>query len=167
MPGGGNVRSIDIDRKGRIWAGFFGDGITLYSPNLVPLSKKTIRNGLPSNMINHILPAADGSRWLATSEGLVKLSPTMKIDTVYNKNSGLIDNFVEALIKDADGNIWMSTVGGISMLDTSGKIHNYLVGRQYGRLDYNTGAVGTDLSGKIYFGSHYGCLLYTSDAADD
>lgn len=164
MPGGGNVRSIDIDRKGRIWAGFFGDGITLYSPDLVPVSKKTIRNGLPSNMINHILPAADGSRWLATSEGLVKLSPSMEIDTVYNKNSGLIDNFVEALIKDADGNIWMSTMGGISMLDTSGKIHNYLVGRQYGRLDYNTGAVGTDLGGKIYFGSHYGVLSFMPEA---
>lgn len=153
------VRNVAIDKYGRIWTGTFGDGLMVFDSEMNRLAHLNIWNGLKSNNISQVLPLNDEGAWLATGEGLVKITPELTIDTIYGTEAGLDDTFIRALAKDATGNIWMSTMSGIAVLDTTGNIRKFRPGESKRPIDYNPAAVTTTES-VICFGSHRGITWF-------
>ncbi len=101
------------DHKDRFWVGT-GQGVFIYDDfKFRQLSKK---NGLPSNIINHIIQDENKNNWLATEKGLVQL----KNDTIiriYNTKDGLLSNQCRKLCIDPRGGIWIATPRGLHYLN--------------------------------------------------
>jgi hypothetical protein len=79
---GPNVRSLFQDRRGRIWLGHEFDGVT------VRLAGRTIRrltpdDGLPAWEVMVMTQEADGTVWLGTLGGAVRLQPAAA-DALFN-----------------------------------------------------------------------------------
>jgi ligand-binding sensor domain-containing protein len=79
----------------------------------------TTAQGLPSNDLRDIAIAADGTIWLATSEGVVAFDGTNF--TVHNTTShpGLAANDVYAIAATSTGEVWAGTDFGVSVFDGS------------------------------------------------
>jgi len=96
-----NTRSIFIDHKNRIWVSTFGGGICLFTGDLDSnvFSFKQFRqndseNSISSDFTFNISQDADGNYWIATKNGLNKLSFSKdgryKFD-VFNKQNNLLN----------------------------------------------------------------------------
>jgi ligand-binding sensor domain-containing protein len=79
----------------------------------------TTAQGLPSNDLRDIAIAADGTIWLATSEGVVAFDGTNF--TVHNTTThpGLAANDVYAIAATSTGEVWAGTDFGVSVFDGS------------------------------------------------
>ena len=70
---------------------------------------------LPSKRITAILPAKDGTVWIASRRGVARLSSGGQWTTFTTCNSGLIWDQVLALAEDSRGQIWFATGRGVSV----------------------------------------------------
>jgi ligand-binding sensor domain-containing protein len=79
----------------------------------------TTAQGLPTNDLRDIAIAADGTIWLATSQGVVAFDGTTF--TVHNTTThpGLADNDVYAIAATSTGEVWAGTDFGVSVFDGS------------------------------------------------
>lgn len=159
------VRTLSRDNQGRIWVGFFGEGIAILNPDLQLIRQYRIDNGLPSNTINHIYKDSKGKMWLATGEGLVCVLSTDSIDqpefVLFNEKNGLPDTHVRAITEDKDGNIWIGTNNGICRLAPGSKhfsSYDYSHGVPLGEV--MSGSVTKDSRGIIYFGTQNGVCYF-------
>ncbi|MFA9392890.1 MAG: two-component regulator propeller domain-containing protein [Prolixibacteraceae bacterium] len=101
--------------------------------------------------------------WVATSEGLVKL--TFEQDKVVNRHffansntrwSALNTNWVESLICDADGNMWVGTRGaGVIVVDEEGAFTEYTNDNSFSNQlgDNIINALMIDRSGVLWMGT--------------
>ena len=104
--------NIFVDSDERVWLSTFGDGVWIYDGST--WQNLTTATGLPTNEINQVLEARDGSYWLATEAGLVHL-----VDDdveVFDEESG-INPYISRVVEDGDGNVWVATQGGVSRYD--------------------------------------------------
>ncbi|HLS94965.1 MAG TPA: two-component regulator propeller domain-containing protein [Sphingobacterium sp.] len=154
------VRAISEDNNGLLWLGFFGQGLFILDKDLHVVTSHTIHNGLPSNTINHIYKARNGSMWVATSEGLMHFVDKDHA-TLYGEENGLQNQDVRAITEDSIGNIWISTNSGICRLDQKTR-HFYCYGHHFGipTGDFMAGSVAQDHNGKIFFGSQNGVSFF-------
>ncbi len=147
------IMSMKYDRNGALWVGSYGQGASVISPNskVVSFSQKDI---LPSNTINDIFEDSNGNMWLATRNGLVRISGDNYSDySIYNYENGLLNNDVKAIVEDNDGNLWVSSNRGIGMFDpSSGRMTAY--DKTYGEslFSYSEGSA-TKSHNRIFFGS--------------
>jgi ligand-binding sensor domain-containing protein/signal transduction histidine kinase len=80
-------------------------------------TKKT----LPESRIRQFLRDRRQNIWIASSGGLLKISPSGKEEWL-TKETGLSDNLIRVLFEDRDGSIWIGTrAGGITRIDENGK----------------------------------------------
>jgi ligand-binding sensor domain-containing protein len=79
----------------------------------------TTAEGLPTNDMRDVAVAADGTIWLATSQGVVAFDGTTF--TVHNTTThpGLADNDVYAIATTAAGEVWAGTDFGVSVFNGS------------------------------------------------
>jgi signal transduction histidine kinase/ligand-binding sensor domain-containing protein/DNA-binding response OmpR family regulator len=85
-------------------------------------------------IVTSVLPGNNGTLWIGTFNGLVKLIPQQlgnyKIELLNSRPSGgkrLLSNRIEALESDPFGNIWVATHGGgLVKIDKSEKITTFL-----------------------------------------
>lgn len=92
-----HISALAMDRRGRLWVGYFDQGIDVMSldqPHLVThIENETVRE------INFLQPSADGQRMLvATSRGLVIIDQLMR-QQQFSEKDGLISNSVSHLIE--------------------------------------------------------------------
>lgn len=71
---GAKVRSLCTDGRGRIWLGSEYDGVTVRGTRGT-LRILTVRDGLPAMEVMAIARGRDGSMWLGTPAGVVRLRP--------------------------------------------------------------------------------------------
>lgn len=110
---GGNIRVITQLRDGAMWIGTNGRGLMRVQGEEV--TRFTVKEGLPSNLVFAIHEAADGTLWIGTGGGLAWYSQG-RFRTITHKD-GLFDDTVFAIIPDAADKFWMSCNRGIFRLD--------------------------------------------------
>lgn len=134
--GGVEIRKLLQDKKGKIWAATFGNG--LYEIDAHTFSIKHFkRKGNPDNFLNSdfvhsVFESLDGTLWFGTGAGgLTEYNPETKVIKIYKNNpsdsSSLSTNETSAIYEDANGFIWAgTTTGGLNKLDRStGKFERF------------------------------------------
>lgn len=158
------VRYVVKDSKGRIWAGTFGGGLYLYSPDLKLAATFDVASGFPSNTVNHVYEDTKHHVWIATGDGLVCFLSEKKYK-VYQRAEGLENTHIRALAEDAYGNLWFSTNKGISCLKPeSGEILNYNHLDNIPLGSFISGSVCKDDKGNLYFGSIDGLCYFNPES---
>lgn len=83
----------------------------------------------------------------------------------YSKDKGLPSNSILAISEDSRHNLWMSTDNGLTKLDPSnGKIINFGPANGLPDIEYHTGSVLKDETGRIYFGSTNGVVYFNPES---
>lgn len=115
-----NVSCIHIDRKGRIWAGGEGGGLSLYDKQTDSFIPVHLKWNLPGDAIFNILEDKQGNLWMGTNTGLMKLNVGDDLSTVfyrlYTTTDGLLDNFFtrKGAFKSADGEFFLGSSQGMN-----------------------------------------------------
>lgn len=104
-----NVLAILEDKRGNMWFGTGGSGVSMYNGN--SFLHFTEKNGLCSNGIKALLEDNKGNIWMGTAGGGLTKFDGQKFFH-YTENNNLISNDITALIEDTRGNIWLGTEGG-------------------------------------------------------
>jgi len=157
---GNLVRAVSKDDQGRIWVGFFGQGLAVLDKDLRTVKIYDTYSGFPSNTVNYIYKDRKGQMWVATGEGLVCFDKRGRY-AVFNEKDGLSNSHIRALTEDLFGNIWMSSIGGISrFVPGQKKFFNYDYHHGVPLGDFMSGSVTTDSKGRIFFGSQNGVCFF-------
>jgi ligand-binding sensor domain-containing protein len=114
------VFTIFIDSQENIW---FAEGdyyigahsLEKYTPSGDHITYPELDFAWPNDKykIYEIIEDAQQNIWVATENGLYKLSPDEEI-TRYSTKDGLADNHVTGIEFDANGEMWISTMNGVS-----------------------------------------------------
>jgi len=126
------IWSICTDSKNRIWAGTHSGGLDMIElkddkyqiTNFLHRAKDSL--SISNNQINAIIEDKTGNIWLATRNGLNKLSENTydgsftvkRFFSNYSDTNSLSDNYITSVYQDHYGNIWAGTYSeGLNMID--------------------------------------------------
>lgn len=110
------VRSLLLDKRGKLWVGTEGGGLVCQTDN----SRFTTSEGLPNGVVQFMVEDAHGYLCIGTEDGCVYYDPVKKtirqslyfndclVRNFYNENSGVLLD---------DGRVAMGTLGGIVVAD--------------------------------------------------
>ncbi len=159
-----DIRSIVADRKGRIWIGSYGRGVGIFNSEMNRLNALNEKNGmLATNKINQLYSDHNGSMWIATNEGLVKIDTIKDIKNIKPQTIHSTESLpIMALTEDNRGNIWFSSDRSINIYDVkkqTTKSYNFLDGVAAGT--FMSGSVVNMLDGTICFGSTKGVTTFS------
>ncbi len=157
-----DVTVISVDGSNSVWFGlrdnFYANqhgGAAYLKSDGTWLHYKKNNSGLPSDVVNDILIADDGSVWFATNNGLAHLSDNKW--KVYDRiNSKLVADDIKALAKDENGFIWAATWGsGIAKVSSNTKLQIYTEG-ETGLPNNFLYDLSIDKNGNLWVGSNEG-----------
>ncbi len=115
------VRSLYIDKTGKIWIGTENGGLNLFNREdnsfLHFVNDKNKKYSLSSNSIWSIFQDNMGRMWFGTfDQGLNIIDKYYSKFTIYNhianNNSSLVNNNVTSFLEDGSGNLWIGSDGG-------------------------------------------------------
>lgn len=118
-----NIISMWESPQGEIWAGTFGDGVFVCSPDGQTLRHFGEREGLENGSVLSIV--GDGERvWLATLGGVeVVDARTLRLMKSPTESPDLGRSYVYKVLRDQRGRVWFGTDGrGLALLE-NGKLH--------------------------------------------
>jgi ligand-binding sensor domain-containing protein len=117
---------------------------------------------MPSDNIQSIFIAPDGTKWFGTKKGTAKHTgnETLENWTVYTTDDGLVHNQVQAITGDKDGNIWFGTKEGLSVFDGSAWV-SYTVDN--GLASNNILSLGIDQDGIVWIGTDTGISSFKNE----
>ena len=123
---GNFITALYEDRHGQIWVGTDKNGITSFNPQNFSFNKAYVHdsetpNSLISNSIESIVEDDQDYLWVATPEGVNRISPDKKIFIRYlhdeaNPNS-IANDTVHKLYIDRTGTLWFGTENGLDRYD--------------------------------------------------
>ena len=140
------VDAIAVDRRGNLWFGTQGGGVSRYDGGR--FTTFTTKDGLADNTVHSLFVDRRGVLWIATLGGVSHyLEPSSpRHGTVGGKfrsftaEDGLAGNEVYAIAEDHKGDLWFTTEGGVSRYDgnsfttedglVSGSIHRIVADRR-------------------------------------
>ena len=170
------IRSIDIDREGRIWIGTKGGGLNIHTPASDGfISVKLDESEDAPVFIRSILNASDGKTWIGTwGSGLYCfIFSGSGIDSVCSFRNdqspiNLSNNNIYCLYEDTDGRIAAGTRNGLNVLDPD----TYEVEHYFSTSSPSAGvmtdyfrSVKRDKDGKLWIGT-WGGLILCNDFSD-
>lgn len=107
------VVSLATDKKGDVWAGTWGGGLSRYD------GKKwvsyTTQEGLPGNHIFMLHKDEGGRLWIGTNNGLTQWQDG-KFAKAMTTADGLFANNIFAMASTPDGSLWIGSFGGVAHL---------------------------------------------------
>ncbi|WP_125185360.1 hybrid sensor histidine kinase/response regulator transcription factor [Botryobacter ruber] len=121
----GHARVILHDRKGQIWVGTEGGGVSVLqvapSQNaLTPvkhiLLDATHTNTISDNRINTLHEDKEGFIWIGSGKGLVRYNPSADTFRHFPAQSILAETAIAAILEDEQGHLWISHKKGITQL---------------------------------------------------
>lgn len=122
------------DAKSRIWTGASSGLKLLLLPaqRNIPLKKISPPSPfalpvLQRNNVNDIFEDSDGTTWIATSSGLIKINSN-GIHQLITTKDGLISDNINRIFQDKEKNIWFGTTSGLSKLVVNLDIRTYKSG---------------------------------------
>lgn len=151
------------DRKGNLWFGTFGGGLsklerieTRDSTGQIHEDRRFIHftenDGLSHNVVWSILQDKTGTLWLGTSEGLSRYKGNLF--TYFTAKEGLSNNDIYCLFEDKQGILWMGIEGGgINTYDGNAFTH---IGKEQGLISDDVFCLSQDPKGHYWFGTYEG-----------
>jgi ligand-binding sensor domain-containing protein len=103
------VRMLGLDPSGDVWVGTADRGLVRLRFGAL-VTRLTTGDGLPSNDVRSILTARDGSLWIGTFRGLVRLQD----NKIVRGPAALDDHAIYALAQGAGGELWCATGNGLA-----------------------------------------------------
>jgi ligand-binding sensor domain-containing protein len=151
-----------------LYVGTAGAGVLrVYRDNLDGISGASVYAEwgpiiLPSDNIQSIFIAPDGTKWFGTKKGIARHTGNNTLDnwTVFTTNDGLVHNFVQAITGDNQGNIWFGTKEGISVYNGSSWI-SYTTDN--GLASGNILSIAIDHDGIVWIGTDAGISSYRAE----
>ncbi len=163
------VESLFEDRDGLLWVGTWFNGINLHDPRTEAFGILRPAPGnprsLPGRAVIDVLPAEDGSLWLALSD----LGDLLRFDL----RDGLLARHkpppsrapqgpisrVRRLARDDQGRVWMAMGrGGLGLFTPDGELQRFSAAQDAGMPGGDIYVVGIDNAGTLWVGSNGGGL---------
>lgn len=127
-PGASYVRTLLATRDGRVWAGTFSGGLTVYDPAAETFSR--FDAPLSHQRIEGLAEDRDGAVWIATQAGLDRLDPrTRRVEHV-----PAVGDRVRGLLVDRGGTLWVGTGDGLFVRRDGRFEHVAMRGRMVSKL---------------------------------
>jgi ligand-binding sensor domain-containing protein/AraC-like DNA-binding protein len=160
------VNSITFDSAGTMWIATF-DGHWCYDPESGQLSRADLKDPALMNARTYsIAESKDGTIWMGTGEGLVRLDRGSGEAGLLTVRDGLSSNVISGILEGNDGSIWVSTSYGLTRIDPqTGQMSRYY---EYDGLqgnEFNIGAIFKSRRGQLYFGGTKGMTSFFPRAA--
>ncbi len=155
------VQTIAMDRRGRMWVGTFGNGVSVFDPVGNKIADFNHDTGFPSNAVNTLMCDSRGLMWVATRDGLLYFPDAEHPDkfTEINvlKRAGI--NHVLSIEEDYAHNIWVSTNKGIAHYNFKTEELSFYHDTSETPLNsfFERGSA-VDNDGRIYFASNNGLI---------
>jgi signal transduction histidine kinase/CheY-like chemotaxis protein len=126
---------------GSLAVGTFSDGLVLVSPDGSRARQVTLRDGLPSNLVQGLGTDRDGRLWICTANGIATLEWPPAF-TVFDPRDGVDASAVRSL-RRAEGRVLLGGYGGLSAVEPapSGSLEPPRVARVSARDDVNSSGV--------------------------
>lgn len=157
------VNALHEDAQGNVWVGYRGKGLSMFKKgDLSSLAHPPEFSQVP--VVNAFYTDKPGDFWLATVEGLFRLSKGILENVQLKTNAGMLVRSIIGLTEDADGNIWAATHkhGLIYYHRKDRKSYNY--SREAGLRSDMINAVFIDRHGILWAGAEGGGLhRFTKD----
>ncbi|MBV9154934.1 MAG: hypothetical protein JO097_01640 [Acidobacteriaceae bacterium] len=145
------IRSVHVDRSGRVWVGSNGGGLGRITADKI--EHYTQRDGLTDDTVSALYEDSAGALWIGTMNG--------GLDRLWNgqfshftQRDGYSGGGAQAILETRDGNLWVgSTDGGLNVL-RQGKL--VTLSKQEGLVSDVVLPVYKDKEGKIWIGTDSG-----------
>ncbi|MBI2514431.1 MAG: response regulator [Opitutae bacterium] len=102
-------------RDGAIAIGTFSDGLVLISPDGRHARQVTLRDGLPSNVVQGIGTDRDGRVWLGTYNGIATFE-WPSVFTVFDQRDGVDAAMIRSMCR-YDGRVVLGGIGGVASIE--------------------------------------------------
>ncbi len=153
------VLSMLQDKRGDIWFGTWGGGVSWYDGHSFKHFSK--ENGLTDNTIWAIHEDRKGNIWFGTNKQGVICYDGISF-TYYQEKDGLCHNSIRCILEDNQGNLWFGSDGGGATRYDGHSFVNYT--RKEGLGSNVIWSMIEDASGRIWFGSYGGgATCYSPD----
>jgi ligand-binding sensor domain-containing protein len=150
------IRNVFRDRSGILWIGTDGSGAYRLLPS--GAVRYSAPNRLVNNFVRAFMQARDGSMWIATDEGVSRIS--QKNVQNFRVRDGLAYFSTRALIEDREGGIWIGTDHGLSHWRDGIFLHDTATD---GLRSEKVWSILQDRGGDIWFGTRdHGLYRYHS-----
>ncbi len=104
------IRCIYQDLEGALWLGTGGAGLHRMVDH--PFTARTVREGLPSNVIRTVFQDRWGDVWLGTGNGIARVSPGGRVFH-YSAGEGLTGDLIWPVIRAGNGDLWAASTQGV------------------------------------------------------
>jgi signal transduction histidine kinase/ligand-binding sensor domain-containing protein len=120
-----NVWDVIEDPAGRLWAGTNGGLVVTEKPlgdyapgERVRFAGKFSGHALPRTSVNPNRLAVDpaGRLWVGTNDGIIRIAPDGRVDTLSTMIKGATNHDVRSLVARRDGSVWVAIGGGSILL---------------------------------------------------
>ena len=150
------IRNVFRDRAGTLWIGTDGSGVYHLTPSGAVHYSAPHR--LVNNFVRAFLQARDGTLWIATDEGISRISGDHVQN--YRVRDGLVYFSTRALIEDRDNGIWIGTDHGLSHWRAGAFVHDIVTNALRNEKIWS---ILQDHNGDIWFGTRdHGLFRYSS-----
>lgn len=170
-----HTRTITQDRRGHIWVGTEGGGISVLQmvsgSDSVKLKKQFLhqykeKNSISDDRINCIYEDREGLIWIGTGNGLDRYDPVRNSFTHFSARSGLADATVAGITEDDNGFLWISHKKGIFKLNKKTlKVRQFTIQDGLQSNEFSDGAVlKSRFRNRLYFGGNNGFNGFNPDS---
>jgi diguanylate cyclase (GGDEF)-like protein len=151
-----SIYALHRDSDRRIWVGTSG-GLHILAADGTPLARYRVADGLPGAIVWDIHQHVDGSVFIGSNGGLVRVADAEQIDALrfepIGRSAGLPNGMIYAIASDRQGQLWLTSNHGLIRLDPSTLRHRIWRLRDGIASDeFASGAVASGSQGWLYFG---------------
>lgn len=147
------VTAVCEDKKGNLWFGIDGMGISKYDG--INITTYSVKEGLTHTIVSSIMEGGDNKLWIGTNGGVTCYDG--KNFMQYTEKDGLPSNKVLSILEDKKGNFWFSTGAGLTRYDGK-SFTNYT--RKEGLLSDTVYKCIEDRNGNIWIGTYKGAVKF-------
>src|SRR5690606_30405499 len=83
------ITTIHEDKKGNIWVGTYGGGLSLLNPKTGRFISYSEKDGLANDVVQKIVEDKKGKIWLSTNIGISSFDPVSHVFKNYTHHNGL------------------------------------------------------------------------------
>lgn len=115
-----------FDPQGNMWGNEWMNGVWVVSPDGVATNYN--QGFPPESNVWSIAFTTDGTPWVGTDKGLIRMADGQVVETFTMENTPLNDNWVRLLRATSDGSLWVATDRGLSRRSPNGEWQSFTIG---------------------------------------